>query len=115
MYQAGYDPRVLIQAHSGIVLFCLGFPDQALARTNAAIAEARKLAHLPYLALSLTGGARLLSLVGDNGALDRISWVGWLPSRVFRSGVRRERSIAAGSRSMILNPAVDLETVTGFA
>src|SRR6516164_2802881 len=71
MYQAGYDPRVLIQAHSGIVLFCLGFPDQALARTNAAIAEARKLAHLPYLALSLTGGARLLSLVGDNGALDR--------------------------------------------
>ena len=71
MYQAGYDPRVLIQAHSGIVLLCLGFPDQALARTNTAIAEARKLAHLPSLALSLTGGARLLSLVGDNGALDR--------------------------------------------
>ena len=28
----------------GIVLFCLSFPDQALARSSAAIAEARKLA-----------------------------------------------------------------------
>ena len=54
----------------GIVLFCLGFPDQALARSNAAIAEARRLAHPPSLAASLALGARLLSLVGDNAALD---------------------------------------------
>ena len=53
----------------GIVLFCLGFPDQALARSSAAIAEARRLAHPPSLAASLTLGARLLSLVGDNAAL----------------------------------------------
>ena len=54
----------------GIVLFCLGFPDQALARSNAAIAEARRLAHPPSLAASLVGGARLLSLIGDDAALD---------------------------------------------
>ena len=54
----------------GIVLFCLGFPDQALAQSNAAIAEARRLAHPPSLAVSLGFGARLLSLVGDNAALD---------------------------------------------
>ena len=41
----------------GIVLFCLGYPDQALARSNAAIAEARRLAHPPSLAASLALGA----------------------------------------------------------
>ena len=54
------------QAFLGLVLFCLGFPDQALARSNAAIAEARRLGHPPSLAVSLSLGARLLSLVGDN-------------------------------------------------
>ena len=58
------------QAYLGIVLFCLGFPDQALARSNAAIAEARRLAHPPSLAVGLALGAVLLSLVGDNAALD---------------------------------------------
>jgi predicted ATPase len=51
-------------------LFCLGFPEQALARSSAAIAEARRLVHPPSLAVSLTIGTRLLSLVGDNAALD---------------------------------------------
>ena len=46
------------------------YPDQALARSNAAIAEARRLAHPPSLALSLAPAARLLSLVGDHVALD---------------------------------------------
>jgi predicted ATPase len=54
----------------GIVLFCLGFPDQAVARGSAAIAEARRLAHPPFLAVSSSVGARLLSLVGDDAALD---------------------------------------------
>ena len=57
----------------GIVLFCLGYPDQALARSRAAIAEARRLAHPPSLAVSLALGARLLSLVGDNAVLGE--WV----------------------------------------
>jgi predicted ATPase len=43
--QTGSHPQVVAQAYLGIVLLCLGFPDQALVRANAAIAEARRLAH----------------------------------------------------------------------
>jgi predicted ATPase len=53
-----------------MVLFCLGYPDQALATSNAGIAEARRLAHQPSLAYSLAHCARLLSLIGDSAALD---------------------------------------------
>jgi len=53
----------------GNVLFCLGFPNQALASNKAAIAEARRLAHPPSLALSLGFGAILLSLVGYDAVL----------------------------------------------
>jgi class 3 adenylate cyclase/predicted ATPase len=63
-------PVTTSQAYLGNVLFCLGFPDQALAQSRAAIAEARKLAHPPSLAVSLAVGARLLALVGDDTALD---------------------------------------------
>ena len=54
----------------GIVLLSLGFLDQARARSNEAIAEARRLAHPSSLALSLAFDFRLLSLVGDDAALD---------------------------------------------
>jgi class 3 adenylate cyclase/predicted ATPase len=64
-------PRVSSQAYSAIVLFCLGFPDQALAKSSAAIAEALRLAHPPSLALSLSLGTLPLALVGDNLALDK--------------------------------------------
>jgi len=70
VHQTGTAPQVVGQAYFGIVLFCLGFPEQALARSSAAIAEARRLVHPPSLAVSLTIGTRLLSLVGDNAALD---------------------------------------------
>jgi predicted ATPase len=53
-----------------ITLFCLGFPDRALAESNAAVAEARRLAHLPTLAVTLSTDSRLLSLAGDDAALD---------------------------------------------
>ena len=56
VHQAGIHPQVASQAILGIVLFCLGFPDQALAQSNAAIAEARRLAHPPSLAASLAIG-----------------------------------------------------------
>jgi class 3 adenylate cyclase/predicted ATPase len=62
-------PDVHSKAELGIVLFCLGYPDQALARSHEAIGEARKLAHPPTLALSLALGTVLLSLVGDNAGL----------------------------------------------
>jgi adenylate cyclase len=49
--------------------YSLGYPDQAAARSRAAIAEAWRLAHPPSLAVSLSLGKRLTSLVGDNAAL----------------------------------------------
>jgi predicted ATPase len=62
----------LSQAYLGIVLFCLGFPEQGLAQSRAAIAETRRLAHPPSLALILAFGVILLSLVRDNAALDQL-------------------------------------------
>jgi len=67
--QTGTHLHVVAQAHLAIVLFNLGFPDQAIAQSSAVIAEARRLAHPPSLAASLTLGNILLSLVGDNVAL----------------------------------------------
>jgi predicted ATPase len=70
VHQSGVHPHVISQAILGIVLFCLGFPDQALAQSNAAIAEAHRLAHPPSLTVSLAMAARLRSFVGDDAALD---------------------------------------------
>jgi class 3 adenylate cyclase/predicted ATPase len=70
-HQEANYPRVASQAYSAIVLFCLGFPNQALAQSSAAIAEALRLAHPPSLALSLSLGTLPLALVGDNLALDK--------------------------------------------
>jgi class 3 adenylate cyclase/predicted ATPase len=70
VHLARVHPDVNSQAFLGIVLFCLGFPDQASARSNAAIAEARRLAHPPTFAMSLDNGARLLTLIGEKTALD---------------------------------------------
>ncbi|MBV8093574.1 MAG: hypothetical protein JO110_10125, partial [Acetobacteraceae bacterium] len=67
--QTGTHPQLVAQAHLGMVLFCLGFPDQAMARSRAAIAEAQQLAHSPSLAVTLALGCRLLVLVGDNATL----------------------------------------------
>jgi predicted ATPase len=70
VHLAGLHPHLNSQGFLGIVLFCLGYPDQALARSNGVVAEARRLAHPPSLAASLTNGTRLLSLVGGDAALD---------------------------------------------
>ena len=66
---AGIHPHVNSKALLAVVLFCLGFPDQALAQSNAAIAEARRLAHPLSLAVTLGVGAILLSLAEDDAAL----------------------------------------------
>jgi class 3 adenylate cyclase/predicted ATPase len=71
MQQSASHPRLSALGQSGIALFCLGFPDRALAHSNAAISEAVTLAHAPSLAASLAMGARLLALCGDHAALDR--------------------------------------------
>jgi predicted ATPase/class 3 adenylate cyclase len=67
--QAGFHCHVSAHAVLGIVLFILGFPDQALTRSNAAFAEARRLAHPPSLATSLACGNSVLSLLGDDATL----------------------------------------------
>jgi class 3 adenylate cyclase/predicted ATPase len=71
--QAGIHPDLNSQSALGLALFVLGFPDQALARSTAAIAEARRLAHPPSLAASLGLAGILLSLVGDSALLGE--WV----------------------------------------
>src|SRR4029077_18747510 len=53
VHQVGLCPQVASRAYLQIVLFCLGYPGQALAQSNSAIAEARRLAHPPSLAPSL--------------------------------------------------------------
>jgi class 3 adenylate cyclase/predicted ATPase len=69
-HQSGSHPRVGARGQLGIALFCIGFPDQALAQNDAAIAEALALAHAPSVAASLAMAARMLSLAGDSAALD---------------------------------------------
>jgi predicted ATPase len=66
--------RMLVQqgAILGFVLFCLGYPDQAIARSGSAITEARGLSHPPSLALTL-GWGTLLALVADSPVLGE--WV----------------------------------------
>jgi class 3 adenylate cyclase/predicted ATPase len=68
IHQIGFHPSAS-EAFLGTVLFCLGYPDQALARSNAAIDEARRLAHPPSMASVLNLSNTLLSLVGDDASL----------------------------------------------
>jgi class 3 adenylate cyclase/predicted ATPase len=70
-HRIGIPPREASLAYLGFVLFCAGFPDQALAQSNAAIAEARRLAHPPSLATILANSTAPLWLVGDDAALDK--------------------------------------------
>jgi predicted ATPase len=66
--QTGSHP-LMTQAFLGIALLCLGHPNEAVERTDAAIADARRLAHPTSLAVSLALGALQLSLAGDYAAL----------------------------------------------
>jgi predicted ATPase len=69
--QTGVHPQLAARAALGVVLFCLGFPDQALVQSNKAIAEARRLPHPPTLAMSLGIDALLLAIIGDDIALEQ--------------------------------------------
>ena len=73
VHQAGDDPHVDAEAFLGSVLFCLGFPNQALARVKSANSEATRLAHPPSLAVSLSASALVLSLVNDHAALNELA------------------------------------------
>jgi predicted ATPase len=69
--QTGSHPHAISQGYLAIALFCLGYPDQALVQSNAAVAEARRLAHPPTLTVTLSTDSRLLCLAGDNAGLDQ--------------------------------------------
>lgn len=74
-------PSACLFVTSEFILMCLHrriwgmpflsrFSDRALARSSANTPEAKRLAHPPSLAGGLAIGLRLLSLVGDDAALD---------------------------------------------
>jgi predicted ATPase len=69
--QVGFAPNEHAKAFLWVVLFCLGYPDQAVAWSKAAVAETRGLAHLPSLTLVLAVGAVLFSLVGESAVLGK--------------------------------------------
>jgi predicted ATPase len=63
--QAGVNPHAMGLTFLGFAHFCLGYPEQALAYVNAAIAEAQTEQHRPSIAQSLAIKARLLCFLGD--------------------------------------------------
>ena len=66
---AAADPNATGLAAIGTVLLFLGYPDQALMRAEAAIRQARELAHAPMVAQCLSFSARQASILGDAGRL----------------------------------------------
>ena len=66
---AGTDPHAIALAAIGQVLLFLGYPDQALMRAEAAIRQARQLAHAPTVAQCLAFGAARASTLGDEARL----------------------------------------------
>ena len=65
----GIDPHVMVLGFLSLVLFFLGYLDQALARSKEAIAEAREGSHRPSLAAALSIRSRLLACLPDDRLL----------------------------------------------
>jgi predicted ATPase len=97
--QAGVYPEVASQAFLAIVLVCLGYPDQALARATAAIEEANSVAHAMSLAMSLTNGARLLSFTGNHTVFEE--WANQLISVTAEQGFRLWRAMGTIYRGWV--------------
>jgi class 3 adenylate cyclase/tetratricopeptide (TPR) repeat protein len=76
--------RSSIQGCLGIVLFCLGFPDQALAHSNAVFTAARRLIDPTSFASTLSIGIKLLLFLRDDAAVDE--WAGQLVSVATEQG-----------------------------
>jgi class 3 adenylate cyclase/predicted ATPase len=97
--QASVHPQVASQAFFAIDLFCLGHPVQALARSTAAIAEARRLAHAPSLAVSLANGARLLSFAGNDATFEE--WASQLATVATEQGFLLWRAMGTTYRGWL--------------
>jgi predicted ATPase len=61
-YGTPYDPKVACLSYTAYTLWCLGYPDQALQRSQAALTLARELSHPFSLAFALHHAARLHQL-----------------------------------------------------
>ena len=73
VHQAAFHPHVVAQGLLGLVLFCLGYSDQASAKSNTAVAEARRLDHPSSLALSLAFDvSRLAHIEGTTALRERV-------------------------------------------
>jgi predicted ATPase len=70
--EAAFPPDLSAKGVLGFVLFCLGYPDQAMAQATAAVTGARRPAHPPSLAAGLAFDATRLSLMGDHVALGEV-------------------------------------------
>jgi predicted ATPase/class 3 adenylate cyclase len=68
---AGHDPGVCGHAQGALMLWLFGQPDQAAARSEAAIELARQLGHGPSLAHALRFAARTHSMRRNFDAVDR--------------------------------------------
>jgi predicted ATPase len=99
----GIDPHVHVLSFLSLILFFLGYPDQALTRRKEAIAEAREANHRPSLAIALSTTSRLLACVGDHCLLaesaDELVALAteqgfpyWLPQGVMYQGWLKIRS-----------------------
>jgi class 3 adenylate cyclase/predicted ATPase len=98
-HQAGLAPQVASQGYLAFALFCLGFPDQALAGTSATSAESRRLAHPPSLAMSLLHRTMLFSLLGDNAVLGE--WVDQLVAVATEQGFPFYRALGTIYRGWV--------------
>jgi predicted ATPase len=67
---AGFHPQIGVRGYLGLDLFCLGFPDKALAQSDTAVVEAQTLSHPPTLAIGLGFSIMLVSILGTDATLD---------------------------------------------
>jgi len=67
--RSGLPPRVATDGYLATVLLCLGYVDQAMAKTSANIAHAQGIAHTPSMTLAHVFGATLFSLLGEDQRL----------------------------------------------
>jgi predicted ATPase len=61
-----FDPKVVCLDYLSRTLLPLGYPEQALARHNMALSEARRISHLTTLAFTLFYGCVLHQLLHDH-------------------------------------------------
>jgi DNA-binding SARP family transcriptional activator/predicted ATPase len=83
-YAWGYDPGVACLTWVSWALWALGYPDQALARSRAAIELSDKTAHPASKALALAAGSFLHALMRDSEGALSLSKSGLEPALEFK-------------------------------